>query len=81
MIVPIEFGDDLLGRIEAAAKGEGVSMREFITSALEMRLSATQPAPPRRFAQKAFAFGAHVESPWTLLAEIEGEAYGASPRK
>ncbi len=81
MIVPIEIREELVTRAEAAAKAEGLSFREFVARALERALTQSIPTQPKPFVQRAHDFGTHLESPWTLLAEIEGEAYMTESKK
>jgi hypothetical protein len=75
MIVPVDLKEELLGRAEASAKAQGVSFREFVAAALENAVVNSRPTTPRRFVQRTHDFAAHLESPWTVLAEVEGEAY------
>ena len=84
MIVPVDLPDDLLQRVEASAREQGISFREFVASALQ---AAVAPAPgkrssrPRRFSQRVHNFGTHLESPWTVLAELETDEYTGRKQK
>ena len=81
MIVPVEISEDLLSRAEAAAKAGGVSFREFVSTSLESALANAKPGVVKPFVQRTHDFGTHLESPWTLLGEIESEGYLADVKK
>jgi hypothetical protein len=71
----LELETNLAASVDAAAKARGVSSREFIRQALQH--AAAQPVSARcaPFFQKAHDFGAHVETPWTVLAELETDEH------
>ena len=69
----LEMDETLVESVDAAAKARGVSSREFIRQALQHAASLPVSAPCAPFFQKTHDFGAHVETPWTLLAELESE--------
>jgi hypothetical protein len=76
MILNLELDEALVAQLESAARSQGVSAREFIRNALQR--AATSPfsrANPVRFSQRVHDFGAHIESAWTVLAEIESDEY------
>ncbi len=76
MITNLEIDDQLVTQLESAAKARGISTREFIRTALREALceSGRQVAPVP-FVQAVHDFGTHIESPWTLLADIESEEH------
>ena len=74
MMVPLEIQDDLLTQAEASAKMQGVSFRAFVSAALRAAVAQRAFAAPRPFTQKAHDFGAHLESPWSLLSDLETTA-------
>lgn len=53
MKTTLELSDDLLRRTKAAAATRGMSMRDFITQALERQLKAPAGAGWRKLAGKA----------------------------
>jgi hypothetical protein len=75
MTLNVEMDETLAASIEAAAKARGVSQRDFVRQALQH--AASQPVTARcaPFFQKVHDFGAHVETPWSVLAELESEEY------
>jgi hypothetical protein len=73
MIVPVDLPEDLLQRVQASARAQGVPFREFVANALEAGVAVARPAPWKSFSQRVCDFGVHLESPWTVLAEIETE--------
>jgi hypothetical protein len=76
MITNLEIDDALVAEIESAAKARGISAREFIRGALRQAVDAPRGSVRRtRFAQKVHDFGTHVESPWTVLVDIQSEEY------
>ena len=81
MIVPLDLPDDLLERVQAAARDQGMTFREFVADALRSAAAAPRVGSSKVFVQKAHDFGAHLESPWTALAEIETEDYTSRLRK
>jgi hypothetical protein len=77
MIVPVDLPDKLLQRVQASAREQGVPFREFVAGALEAAVAeagAKRPAS-RVFSQCVHDFGAHLESVWTVLAELETDEY------
>jgi hypothetical protein len=81
MIVPVDLPDDLLLQVQAAAREQGVPFRDFVAHALRGAASAPRPASSKPFVQRAHDFGVHLESPWTVLAEIETDDYTRRFRK
>ena len=71
MIVRVQVEDDLLARVEVAASSQGVQFDAFVASALRVAVAQVQLTAPIRFVQKVHDFGTHLESPWSLLAELE----------
>ena len=74
MILSLEVSGDLMTRVETAAKAQGVSFQEFVTSALNSAVAQTKAVPPRTFSQKVHDFRTHIESPWSLLSDLETSA-------
>lgn len=74
MILSLEVSGDLMTRVETAAKAQGVSFQQFVTSALSSAVAQTKAVPPRTFSQKVHDFGTHLENPWTLLSDLETSA-------
>lgn len=70
----VEVEDELVTQTEAAAKQQGVSFKEFIATALRGAVEQAKFATPPVFTQKVRDFGAHLESPWSLLADLETNA-------
>lgn len=71
MMLRVEIEDELMARSEAAAKQQGVSFKEFVSTALKTAVMQAKFATPPVFKQKVHDFGAHLESPWSLLADLE----------
>ena len=51
--VNYEIDDDLHMRVKAAAAMRGMTLKAYVTAALEKALDDEPPAPPRRPAKKA----------------------------
>ena len=76
MIKRLEIDDALGAQLEAAAKARGISMHEFMRQALRQAVSTPAHAvAPARFVQRVHDFGTHIESPWTVLVDIETEEH------
>ena len=75
MIVRLEIGGDLLTQAEAAARAQGIEFKEFVNTALRAAVAQAQFVAPTAFTQKVHDFGTHIESPWTILVDIESEEY------
>lgn len=76
MITNLEIDDHLAAQLEAAAKKRGISAREFIRGALRDALATPGAgSAPARFEQRVHDFGTHIESPWTILVDVESEEY------
>lgn len=72
----LDIDDALAAEIEAAAKLRGMTLRDFIRAALRQAVSMPAPlAVPGQFVQRVHDFGVHVESPWTVLADLETDEY------
>ena len=74
MIVRLEIEGDLLTRVEAVARTQGIEFKEFVNAALQNAVAQAKFVPPAHFSQKVHDFGTHLESPWTLLADLETNA-------
>ena len=74
MIVRLEIDGNLLSEVEAAARAQGIDFKEFVHTALRNAVSHAQFITPAPFSQKVHDFGLHLESPWTLLADLETNA-------
>ncbi len=75
MIVPVDLPDDVLQQVQAVARAQGIPFRDFVANALKAAAELPSAAASKSFVQKAHDFGTHLESPWTVLAEIETEDY------
>ena len=72
----LEIDDKLAAQLESAAKARGISTREFIRGALRQALNESGASvKPTRFAQRVHDFGTHIETPWTILVDIESEEH------
>ena len=72
----LEIDDALAAQLESAAKARGISTREFIRGALQHALKEPGASvKPARFVQRVHDFGTHIESPWTILVDIESEEH------
>ena len=74
MIVRLEIEGELLSQAEAVARGQGIQFKEFVSTALRNAVAQAKVVPPAIFTQKVHDFGTHLESPWTLLADLETSA-------
>jgi len=74
MIVRLEIEGELLSQAEAAARGQGIHFKEFVSAALRQAVADSKAVAPAAFTQKVHDFGTHLESPWTLLADLETSA-------
>ena len=79
MIVRLEIEGDLLTEVEAVARGQGIELKEFVNTALRTAVAQAQFVASSAFTQKVHDFGTHLESPWTILADLETN--GAVVRK
>jgi hypothetical protein len=76
LITNLDIDDALAAQLESAAKARGISTREFIRNALRQALSeSAQSVKCTRFVQRVHDFGTHLETPWTFLADMEGEEH------
>jgi hypothetical protein len=74
MMLRLEIEDELMGQAEAAAKAQGVSFDAFVKQALRGAVAQTRFRAPTIFEQRVHDFGADLESPWSLLADLETSA-------
>ena len=74
MIVRLEIEDELMDQAESSAKAQGVSFDEFVKQALRGAVAQTKFTVPKIFEQKVHDFGVDVESPWSVLADLETNA-------
>ena len=76
MLTTLDLDASLLARIDAAAQARGISTREFIREALRQALEdAPRPHVLQPFVQRVHDFGTHIETPWTILADMETEEH------
>lgn len=78
----VEIEDELATRLESAAKARGMSFKDYVSGVLKDSVAqntATPPPPP--YACRTFDFGVHIESPWTVLAELESQEYAPKANK
>jgi hypothetical protein len=84
MNLAIDVDDAFAARIETTARARGMTSREFIRAALDQALAAplaSSEAPPA-FVQKTHDFGAHSDTTWTVLADLESDEHlRKNPRK
>jgi hypothetical protein len=74
MNIRVEVEDELAAQVEVAARGQGMQFDAFVASALRVAVSQTQLTAPGPFVQRVHDFGTHLESPWSLLADLETSA-------
>jgi hypothetical protein len=74
MMLRVEIEDELIAQSEAAAKQQGVNFKEFFSTALKVAVAQAKFATPPVFTQKVHDFGVHLDSPWSLLADLETNA-------
>ena len=74
----VEIDDELFASLERLASSKGASVGVVV----EQALRAVVPAGLQgRFTQRVHDFGGHLESPWTVLSEIESDAYTIRQKK
>lgn len=74
----LEIDEQLLASLQSAASAKGLSLEYYVEQALRASLPA---AAQGRFSQRVHDFGSHLESPWTVLAEVESDAYAKLYKK
>lgn len=74
MMLRVEIEDQLVAQSEAAAKQQGVNFKEFVSTALKTAVTQSKFAKPPVFKQNVHDFGTNLESPWSLLADLETSA-------
>ena len=68
----VNINELLFSDLERTARSQGISVTGFI----EQTLRAAVPSPSTGpFTQRVHDFGVHLEAPWTVLSEIETDAY------
>jgi hypothetical protein len=68
--------DELAEKLQAVAKARGMTLRELIPTLLEQAVAApASPSTPSRYVLKTHDFGAHIEQPWTVFADLESQEY------
>ena len=80
----VEIDETLAAQLESAAKARGMSFRDFVSGVLKdsvAQSTAAAPPPPPRYVLRTFDFGVHIESPWTVLAELESQEYAPKVNK
>lgn len=78
MSIPLNIEENLFRKLDALSKARGTTIQKCIEELIESTGSGLESAVlPKsgRFVQKVCDLGAHIENPWTLLAELESEAY------
>lgn len=78
----VEIEGELATRLESAAKARGMSFKDFVSGVLKDSVtqeSAAPPLPP--YVCRTFDFGVHIESPWTVLADLESQEYAPKASK
>ena len=74
MIVRLEIEGDLLTQAESAARAQRIEFKEFVSTALRAAVAQSRFVAPTAFTQRGHDFGTHLESPWSLLADLETSA-------
>lgn len=78
----VEIDDELAAQLESAAKARGMSFRDFVTGVLkDSATQVTVSPPPPPYVLRTFDFGVHIESPWTVLADLESQEYAPKVNK
>ena len=78
MSIPLNIEENLFRKLDALSKARGTTIQKCLEEMIESTgfdPESAIPAKPERFVQKVCDLGAHIENPWTLLAELESEAY------
>jgi predicted CopG family antitoxin len=79
MVKNLDIDDAAAEQLEGMAKARGISfselVREIINEAIRKQLPQLPQGTTSQFRQKVHDFGAHLEAPWTVLADIESEEY------
>ena len=76
MIKNLDIEEGVVKQLEVIAKARAMSVRSLMREILTQAARGGVPlCCPARFSQKTHDFGAHVEAPWTLLAELESEEH------
>ena len=78
----VEIEDDLAAQLESAAKARGMSFKEFVSGVLKESVTQNVAAPPPPlYTMRTYDFGVHIESPWTVLADLESQEYAPKANK
>ena len=78
----LEIDTELATRLEAAAKARGVTLKDFVADVLKETVNQDPPtAPPAPYVLKTYDLGGHIESPWTVLADLEVQEYSRTTSK
>lgn len=78
----VEIDDNLASRLESAAKARGMSFKEFVSGILKDSVAQDSVAPPPPpYVCRTYDFGVHIESPWTVLADLESQEYAPKANK
>lgn len=77
MSTRVDLDDELVERLRTVAKSRGISLREYIQELLQECVSREASLIPTRevYKQKTFDLGAHLETPWAVLVDLETEEY------
>jgi hypothetical protein len=71
----IELDDELSARLGPMAKARGISLRELVRELLRQALAAPPKQALSRYTLRAHDFGADLENPWAVFAELETQDY------
>jgi hypothetical protein len=76
MIVSVDLDNERASRIEAIAIARGTSVQQFVMEAIDKELAGDAfPRTTARFTQRVHDFGAHIDTTWTMLADLDIEEY------
>lgn len=74
-MISLNIDESLFKKLESLSKRKGTTIQQCIAELVEGHGVAENEPGLERFSQKVHDLGAHIENPWTLLAELESEAY------
>lgn len=74
-MISVNLDESLFKKLESLSKKKGTTIHQYIAELVEEHGIVEKEPALERFSQKIHDLGAHIENPWTLLAELESEAY------
>lgn len=75
MMISLNIDESLFRKLETLSKRRGTTIQQCLAEIVEEHENTSAPRALERFSQKVYDLGEHIENPWTLLAELESEAY------